>query len=81
MELGAGNVRPFKKEALAMLDPYTGKYPQIVRALCDPAKRVKLEKVYLSLKEHKVTEKVFYGFPGLGGIPFDMIGGYLEVTR
>ena len=56
-------------------------YPPILYALIDPIKRAKLEKIYQSLKAHNKADKVFYGFPGLGGVPFDIVGDYLEATR
>ncbi len=56
-------------------------YPAIIHALADPDKRAKLEKIHQSLKEFGVADKVFYGYPGLGGVPFDAVGGYLDATR
>ena len=55
-------------------------YPPILYALIDPIKRAKLEAIHQSLKEHRKVDKVFYGYPGLGGVPFDIVGDYLEVT-
>ena len=55
-------------------------YPAILHALTDPIKRKKLEAIYQSLKAHNKVDKVFYGFPGLGGVPFNVIGDYLEAT-
>lgn len=56
-------------------------YPAIIYALTDQTKRKKLEKVCQSLKIHKQDENVYYGYPGLGGVPFDVIGDLLEATR
>ena len=56
-------------------------YPPILHALIDPIKRKKLEAIYQSLRRHNKADKVFYGFPGLGGVPFNIVGDYLEVTR
>lgn len=56
-------------------------YPAIIHSLVSLEKRKKLEAIYQSLKEFKVADKVFYGYPGLGGVPFDMVGEYLEATR
>ena len=56
-------------------------YPPILYALIDPIKRKKLEAIYQSLRTHNKADKVFYGFPGLGGVPFNIVGDYLEVTR
>lgn len=56
-------------------------YPAILYALTDPIKRKKLEAITQSLKEFKVADKVFYGYPGLGGVPFDVVSEYLEATR
>lgn len=58
-----------------------GKYPAIVYALTDPIKKKKLEQVHQSLKIHKQAENVYYGYPRLGGIPFDVIGDLLEATQ
>ena len=55
-------------------------YPPILSALIDPIKRAKLEAIYESLKAHKKADKVFYGYPGLGGVPFNVIGDYLDAT-
>lgn len=63
------------------------KYPAVLYALMDdepdPQKnrRLKLEKIYHSLNDFKVSDKVFYGYPGLGGVPFDVVGNYLEATN
>ena len=56
-------------------------YPAILKALVDPEKRVKLEKIYQSLKDFKQAENVYYGYPGLGGVPFDIVGDLLETTK
>ena len=56
-------------------------YPAIIHALADPDKRVRLEKIHTSLKEFNQLKNVFYGYPGLGGVPFDAVGDYLEATR
>ncbi len=53
-------------------------YPAIVYALTDPEKRKKLEKIYHSLNEFKVADKVYYG---ISGIPFDVVGDLLEATE
>ena len=39
-------------------------YPAIIRALADPDKRAKLEKIHQSLKEFNVADKVYFGYPG-----------------
>jgi len=57
------------------------KYPAIVYALTDPEKRKKLEKITQSLKIHKQAENVYYGYPNMGGVPFDVVGDLLEATR
>ena len=56
-------------------------YPAILHALTDPIKRKKLEAIYQSLQRHNKADKVFYGFPGLGGVPFNVVDDYLEATR
>lgn len=56
-------------------------YPAIVYALADPIKRKKLERVSQSLKMHKQDSNVYYGYPGLGGVPFDVVGDLLEATQ
>lgn len=53
-------------------------YPAIIHALVNPDKRKKLEKIYHSLNEFKVADKVFYG---ISGIPFDVVGDLLEATK
>jgi hypothetical protein len=55
-------------------------YPAILHALVDPGKRAKLEKIYQSLKDFKVADKVYYGC-GKGSVPFDVVGDLLEATR
>jgi len=55
-------------------------YPAIVYALTDPVKRKKMEQVCQSLKTHKQVENVYYGYPGLSGVPFDVIGDLLDAT-
>ena len=55
-------------------------YPAIMYALTDPIKRLKLEKIYQSLKDHGVEKLVVYGYPPQG-IPFDRVGDLLEATR
>ena len=61
--------------------PEGSQYPAIIHALADPDKRVRLEKIHQSLKEFNQLKNVFYGYPGLGGIPFDAVGDYLEATK
>ena len=39
-----------------------------------------LEKIYESLKAFRQAENVYYGYPGLGGMPFDKVGECLEAT-
>ena len=56
-------------------------YPAIIYALTDPIKCKKLEAITQSLKEFKVADKVYYGYPGLGGVPFDVVGDLLEATK
>ncbi len=55
-------------------------YSAIIHALADPVKRAKLEKIHQSLKEFNQLKNVFYGYPGLGGVPFDAVGDYLGAT-
>ena len=55
-------------------------YPAILRALVDPEKRVKLEKIYQSLSNFKQAENVYYGC-GKNSVPFDVVGDLLEVTK
>ena len=55
-------------------------YPAILRALVDPDKRAKLEKVYQSLSDFKQAENVYYGC-GRNSVPFDMVGDLLEATK
>ena len=38
------------------------------------------EKIYESLKAFRQEENVYYGYPGLGGMPFDKVGECLEDT-
>ncbi len=52
-------------------------YPSIILALTDH-RREKLEKVYQSLKDHKVETLVRYG---CYGPTFDVVGELLEVTQ
>ncbi len=54
-------------------------YPAILKALVDPLKREKLEKVYQSLNNFKVADKVYYGCRD--PVPFDVVGELLEATR
>lgn len=56
-------------------------YPAIIYALTDPVKRKKLEKITQSLKIHKQDMNVYYGYPNMGGVPFDVVGDLLEATR
>lgn len=56
------------------------RYPAIIYALTDPIKRKKLEDITQSLKIHKQDGNVYYGYPGLGGVPFDIVGDLLEAT-
>jgi len=56
-------------------------YPAILHALTDPEKRKKLEKICQSLKIHKQDMNVYYGYPNMGGVPFDVVGDLLEATR
>lgn len=53
-------------------------YPAILKALVDPEKRKKLEKIYQSLSNFKQTENVYYGCRD--PIPLDVVGDLLEVT-
>lgn len=55
-------------------------YPSIMYALADPIKRRKLEKICQSLSDHNVLDKVYYGYPGLGGIRFDGVRDLLYAT-
>lgn len=55
-------------------------YPAILLALTDPEKRQKLEKIYHSLNEFKVADKVYYGW-SKGSVPFDVVGDLLEATN
>ena len=55
------------------------KYPAVLLVLVDPIKRIKLEKIYLSLKDFKQAENVYYGC-GKGSVPFDVVGDWLEAT-
>ena len=68
-------------ESVTLMEGVTKENVTLLRALADPVKRKKLEMISESLRNHKVSEKVYLGYPGLGGIPFDMIGELLEVTR
>ena len=54
-------------------------YPAILRALVDPEKRTKLEKIYQSLSNFKQAENVYYGC--IDPVPFDVVGELLEVTK
>ena len=56
-------------------------YPAILHMLVDPIKRRKLEKICQSLKERNLDKLVTMGYPGMGGVPFDMIGDLLEATE
>ena len=55
-------------------------YPAILRALVDPIKRVKLEKIYQSLSNFKQAGNVYYGC-GKDSVPFDVVGDLLEATK
>ena len=55
-------------------------YPAILRALVDPGKRRKLEKIPQSLSNFKQEKNVYYGYPDKG-VPFDMVGELLEATK
>ena len=54
-------------------------YPAILYALTDPDKRLKLEKIYQSLKDFKVADKVYFGC-SRDSVPFDVVGDLLEAT-
>ena len=55
-------------------------YPAILKALVDPVKRRKLEKIYQSLRDFKQAENVYYGC-GKDSVPFPVVGDLLEVRR
>lgn len=55
-------------------------YPAIIHALTDPDKRIKLEKIYLSLKNFKQEGNIYYGYPDKG-LSFDIVGELLEATK
>jgi len=61
-----------------LVDPSVRPHPSILKALVDPDKRIKLEKVYQTLKDFKQAENVYYG---VSGVPFDVVGDLLEVTK
>lgn len=54
-------------------------YPAILYALTDPKRRRKLEKIYHSLKDFKVADRVYYGC-SKDSVPFDVVGDLLEAT-
>ena len=60
--------------------PDVTQYPAILRALVDPEKRAKLEKIYQSLKNFNQAENVYYGC-GRGSVSFDIVGELLEATQ
>jgi len=89
MPLTGSNKKDYQREYMKLkrsnkvegLTPGSNKeYPAIIYALTDPVKRKKLEKITQSLKIHKQAENVYYGYLGLGGVPFDVVGDLLEAT-
>lgn len=53
--------------------------PAIVRAIADPERRKKLERVCQSLKDFNQLENVYYGHP-YKGISFTVVSELLEAT-
>lgn len=53
-------------------------YPAILRAICDPIKREKLERITRELKAHGVSESVRYG---IDGPTFDQVGELLDCVK
>ena len=78
-EVHAEYMRKRRKGSQEDVTLNTEQYPAIVHALADPVKRVKLEKIYLSLKNFGQAENVYYGC-GKGSVPFDVVGDLLEAT-
>ena len=57
------------------------RYPALIMAITDPVKRRKLEKISQSLKARNLEKLLCYGHPLAGGVPFDIVGDYLEATK
>ncbi|KKN33643.1 hypothetical protein LCGC14_0801820 [marine sediment metagenome] len=55
------------------------KYHPIMYAIVDLVKRKKLEAICMSLKNHNVLEKVYYGV-GVHSLSMDVVGDLLEAT-
>ena len=53
-------------------------YPAIIKALADPVKRAKLRAICGSLGKRGLQRQVYYGYPGLGGVPMDVVYELLE---
>ena len=74
-----GRAKEYAKIAMRKRRGIT-QYPAILKALVDPIKRRKLEKIYQSLRDFKQEKNVYLGYPDKG-VPFDLIGELLEATR
>ena len=72
----AGLTKRSNKEAGLTAKGLT-EYPAILHALVDLVKRRKLERIYQSLKERRLTRDVWYG---IGGVDFETVGDLLEAT-
>jgi len=53
----------------------------VMKYLIDPVLRPKMESIVTELKKHNQLKNVYLGYPNLGGIPLDIVGEMLEVTR
>lgn len=84
MPISKAKMRERKRLERAVVNPKSilnegiTQYPAIIRALVDPIKRQKLEKITQSLKDFNQEKNVRYG---VNGPTFDIVGDLLEATR
>ena len=88
--LKGSNKKDYQKEYMRLRRSNTGltkegsngvgltEYPAIVRAITDPIKRKKLERISQELNSRGLGKDVRYG---IGGPTFDIVAKLLEVTR
>ena len=72
-------MQKMRNKANDNVTPDVTQYPAILLALTDSVKRVKLEKIYESLRNFKQEKNVYFGYPDRG-IPFDIVGELLDAT-
>ena len=80
MPLSKEEMKERKRQDRLVVKPMSNlkEYPSLIKALVDPEKRKKLEKIYGALEHRGLAEKVDYG---VSGVSFDIIGEMLEVTE